>query len=196
VNDQGSCSGDGQGNTLTFAFTAASTSLFFNYVFASEEYNRYVGSEFNDIFSLTLTGDNYAGGVNLAKLPNGQDVSINTVNPLSNAGFFRNNNGEDIDGVTYPSLGLPIQYDGLTSVLTASATNLVVGSLYTLSFSISDVGDSGLDSAVFIQGGSVGVVTPPTSAVPEPASWAMMIFGFGVVGGAMRRRTAQKLGTA
>lgn len=29
-----------------------------------------------------------------------------------------------------------------------------------------------------------------SSAVPEPATWAMMIFGFGVVGSAMRRRTA------
>ena len=29
------------------------------------------------------------------------------------------------------------------------------------------------------------------AAVPEPASWAMMIAGFGLVGGAMRRRTAQ-----
>ncbi|MFW2829086.1 PEPxxWA-CTERM sorting domain-containing protein [Sphingomonas sp. ID0503] len=28
-------------------------------------------------------------------------------------------------------------------------------------------------------------------AVPEPASWAMMIAGFGLVGGAMRRRAAQ-----
>jgi hypothetical protein len=28
----------------------------------------------------------------------------------------------------------------------------------------------------------------PTPAVPEPASWAMMIAGFGLVGGAMRRR--------
>ncbi len=28
----------------------------------------------------------------------------------------------------------------------------------------------------------------PTSAVPEPATWAMMIAGFGVVGGAVRRR--------
>jgi hypothetical protein len=25
-------------------------------------------------------------------------------------------------------------------------------------------------------------------AVPEPATWAMMLVGFGVVGGAMRRR--------
>lgn len=33
------------------------------------------------------------------------------------------------------------------------------------------------------------------SAVPEPATWAMMIGGFGMIGGAMRRRTA-KLATA
>ncbi|QTD57656.1 PEPxxWA-CTERM sorting domain-containing protein [Parasphingorhabdus cellanae] len=26
------------------------------------------------------------------------------------------------------------------------------------------------------------------SAVPEPATWGMMIFGFGMVGGALRRR--------
>jgi hypothetical protein len=31
-------------------------------------------------------------------------------------------------------------------------------------------------------------VSALTSAVPEPASWAMMIAGFGVVGGALRRR--------
>ncbi|MDR6788218.1 hypothetical protein J2Y58_001576 [Sphingomonas sp. BE138] len=31
-------------------------------------------------------------------------------------------------------------------------------------------------------------VTPPTGAVPEPATWAMMILGFGVVGAALRRR--------
>ena len=28
----------------------------------------------------------------------------------------------------------------------------------------------------------------PTSAVPEPATWSMMIVGFGVIGGAVRRR--------
>lgn len=30
---------------------------------------------------------------------------------------------------------------------------------------------------------------PPPSGVPEPATWAMMIGGFGLVGGALRRRT-------
>lgn len=34
---------------------------------------------------------------------------------------------------------------------------------------------------------------PPTGAVPEPATWAMMIGGFGLVGGAMRRRARRGL---
>lgn len=38
-------------------------------------------------------------------------------------------------------------------------------------------------------GGYVDNIT--LSAVPEPASWAMMISGFGLVGGAMRRRTVR-----
>lgn len=31
-------------------------------------------------------------------------------------------------------------------------------------------------------------ISNPTSGVPEPATWAMMLLGFGAVGGAMRRR--------
>ncbi|GEM_PF-2289756 len=36
-------------------------------------------------------------------------------------------------------------------------------------------------------GGSSGG-NPPTGAVPEPDTWALLILGFGAVGGAMRRR--------
>ncbi|MBB3693287.1 FxDxF family PEP-CTERM protein [Sphingomonas sp. BK580] len=36
--------------------------------------------------------------------------------------------------------------------------------------------------------GGQATFTPISSAVPEPATWAMMIMGFGVVGYAMRRR--------
>ncbi|MEG8040834.1 PEPxxWA-CTERM sorting domain-containing protein [Sphingomonas sp. LR60] len=33
-------------------------------------------------------------------------------------------------------------------------------------------------------------VTPPAGPVPEPATWAMMILGFGLVGAAMRKRAS------
>ncbi|QKR99068.1 PEPxxWA-CTERM sorting domain-containing protein [Sphingomonas sp. CL5.1] len=37
------------------------------------------------------------------------------------------------------------------------------------------------------------IVPPPTGGVPEPATWAMMILGFGAVGGIMRRRRTTTL---
>lgn len=44
-------------------------------------------------------------------------------------------------------------------------------------------------SVAVILGGSGGSITrPPTGAVPEPGTWAMMLMGFGAVGFAMRRR--------
>jgi PEP-CTERM motif len=45
-----------------------------------------------------------------------------------------------------------------------------------------------VDNQFFFQQG-VDNVSITTAAVPEPASWALMIAGFGLVGGAMRRRT-------
>jgi hypothetical protein len=42
----------------------------------------------------------------------------------------------------------------------------------------------------------VTATSSAVAAVPEPASWAMMIAGFGLVGGAMRRRSGQVLATA
>lgn len=36
--------------------------------------------------------------------------------------------------------------------------------------------------------GILGSAAPPAGAVPEPASWALMIVGMGVAGGALRRR--------
>jgi hypothetical protein len=46
----------------------------------------------------------------------------------------------------------------------------------------------GIDSAALgIRGGSA-IGAPTTPPVPEPATWAMMLFGFGAVGFALRRR--------
>jgi hypothetical protein len=40
-------------------------------------------------------------------------------------------------------------------------------------------------------GGTSGIGLPVTGIVPEPATWAMMILGFGMIGGALRSRKAQ-----
>ena len=39
------------------------------------------------------------------------------------------------------------------------------------------------------QNGVVGTFAAPAGAVPEPGTWAMMLLGFGLVGGAMRYRS-------
>ena len=46
------------------------------------------------------------------------------------------------------------------------------------------------DNQGFFQAGLDNVSVTGSGAVPEPASWAMMLGGFGLVGGAMRRRSA------
>jgi hypothetical protein len=47
--------------------------------------------------------------------------------------------------------------------------------------------DEALSADRIAQIRSVGFPAVAPSAVPEPATWAMMVFGFGVVGGALRR---------
>jgi len=123
------------------------------YVFGSEEYTEYVGSQYNDVFGLFLDG------VNLALLPGGSTaVSINTVNGGLNSTFYRNN---EPFSANYES-----QYDGLTTVLTSLATGLNPGQEYALSFQIADRGDRILDSGVFLQAGSIK--DPVTDDVPAP----------------------------
>lgn len=160
-NSSTGCGGGGTTTSLKFDFTSDTGDVFFKYVFASEEYNEYVGSSFNDTFELLLNG------VNIALLPGGAGVvSINNVNNSTNSSFFRDNT----------VLGLDTQYDGLTTVLVAQATGLTLGSTNTFEFRISDLGDSILDSGVFIEAGTFSSSNP----VPEPAGIAL--FGLGLLG--------------
>lgn len=163
-NSSASCGGSGFTTSLKFDFTSDTGDVFFKYVFASEEYNEYVGSIYNDSFELLLNG------VNIALLPGGAGaVSINNVNNNVNSSFYRNNSGVG-------SLNLDTQYDGLTTVLIAQATGLTLGSTNTFEFRISDLGDSAWDSGVFIEAGTFSSTNP----VPEPAGIAL--FGLGLLG--------------
>lgn len=54
-------------------------------------------------------------------------------------------------------------------------------------------GGGGTGGFIGVGGGNIGGVgnapiSSPTSPVPEPSGWALMILGFGVVGGVMRRK--------
>jgi hypothetical protein len=171
---------------LEFDFTTEGGDLFFNYAFASEEYNEYTNSAFNDVFGFFLDGEN------IALIPGTTTpVAINNVNggnPLgtdaSNPELYNNN--ERSDGSPFN-----IEYDGFTDVFTAQAPGIGAGE-HTIKLAIADVGDSRLDSAVFIQGGTfsdqqtetVQATTfsdQPTQSVPEPLTGlgSGLAIGFG-----------------
>ena len=93
---------------LEFDFTTDTGEIFFNFVFASEEYNEYVNTVFNDVFGF------FVDGTNIALIPGTHTpISINTVNggrPLgvdaSNPELFNNNDAGEFD----------IEFDGFTDV--------------------------------------------------------------------------------
>ncbi len=95
----------------------------------------------------------------------------------------------------------PFNHGGLTSDTTFVTGNLVGGGTLTTTLTVGygfqtyNLNWSNLSSVTFsaLQGGSEylafdNLTYSAAGAVPEPATWALMILGFGAVGGAMRRR--------
>lgn len=145
---------------LEFDFVPQNGVITFQYVFSSDEYNEFVGSDFNDVFAFFLNGTNVAllPGTNIA-------VSINSVNqgnPIFGAGpsnpqYYVNNDLDDGGGA------INTEMDGLTVVLTIVAS-VNAGQTNHIKMAIADSGDDFVDSNVFIKAQSFADTHPPVAA--------------------------------
>ncbi len=151
---------------IEFDFIPSADFAEFQYVFASEEYCDYTGSEFNDVFGFFISGPGINGpftnaAENIALIPGtNTPVTINNVNHQANSSYYIPNVQQDEINSEVSCAGHPAavslvetQFDGFTTVLTAQA-NVQACETYHIKMVIADVTDSGWDSAVFLAANS------------------------------------------
>jgi hypothetical protein len=131
---------------LEFDFVPELDSIQLKYVFGSDEFPEYVGSDFKDIVGIFITGPEYPNPVNIATLPNGNQVSVNGID-TTQLYYINNGNG---DQSPYNQSEQYIQYDGYTTPLYAKSA-VTIGETYHLIIAIADVSDGILDSGIFIE---------------------------------------------
>lgn len=159
-------------SALTFDFEAGgeagtSVTCSFWYVFGSDEYDEYVGSNYNDVFGFFLDG------TNVATIPGTTTpVSINNVNGGTNSAFFTSN--DYTKGAT-----LATEMDGLTKPLFTEFT-VNAGEKHTMKLAIGDAGDAVLDSWVLLGGKTF---TNKPADVPEPGTTSLLIIGLATLMG-------------
>lgn len=163
--------------TYTFNITLGpdATGINIIYQFGSDEYPDYVGSAYNDAVGYFVSGPNITGKLNLAKLPNNNNTTINTINSgiqgyngtgdatngfdgTQGANYINNghtttvaSNGRYIqNNVTAPS-SVFVEHNGISKLISYSAYNLLPGQTYTFKIVLADAGDYDLNTGVFIQ---------------------------------------------
>jgi gliding motility-associated-like protein len=153
---------------IEFDFVPLGDTLRFNYVWGSEEYDGFVGSQFNDVFGFFISGPGISGpfqnnAMNIALVPGTTNVgvAINTINngngnagPCTACDYYNqldsdadswDNMDEDIHTNPYY-----IQFDGYTDVLTAMAV-VQCGLTYHIKLAVCDANDGILDSGIFLE---------------------------------------------
>ncbi len=149
---------------VEFDMETAGDSLNFDFVFASEEYPQFINN-INDAFGFFISGPGINGpfldsAINIAVLPDGvTPVSITNINngntnngPCKNCQFYVSNGTGDALEPQYTDNRV-VQYDGFTTVLTASHP-VIPCQKYHLKLVIADAKDRLQDSGVFLKQGS------------------------------------------
>ncbi len=170
--------------------------------------NSVYGSGANGSLPANVTGD----GQYIAYTQNGYEVRLNTANDPNttygahigdgyNGGSATFNWHDDGDNGQPTSITVSRVGGGLFNLSSfdyfTTGTLVATGGLSTLTLmgtgtsngtGFSKVNSVTFSSTGYTYNGLDNLVLSATSAVPEPATWALMILGFGAVGGAMRRR--------
>jgi gliding motility-associated-like protein len=177
--------------SIEFDFIPSGDSLAFNYVFASEEYNGFVCSQFFDVFGFFISGPGFNGpytnnAENIAKVPGTNlPVSMNTINNgISDGGIFcppggLNNAAYYVDN----SASQNFAPYGFTRTLTAQAT-VVCGATYHIKLILANGFDQSYDSWVFLEAESFTSNIPnfqianllPDSSVVEGCTTGQLVF--------------------
>jgi hypothetical protein len=163
---------------LTLTFYPSYSTISLDFIFGSEEYNEYVGSEFNDRIEIIVNGRN------CAKTPDGESFSVNTVNDRANFPplfatdglvdsanpelYVNNDPGKNSRKNPKASEDSFSQYqtemDGFTKLIRCTAA-VLPNEENTLVIGIVDKGDAKYDSWVFFRSNSL--ISPP-DPIPEP----------------------------
>ena len=162
---------------IEFDVVPSCSTLSIRYVFASEEYAEFVGTQFNDAFAFFVSGPNPSSGnyvnQNIAFVPStNTPITINTLND----GFKSQTDCNNGNGPTGPCQncayyvdncgGTTIRYDGFTVLVTASI-NVVPCATYHIIIAIADGADGFLDSGVFLEDQGVTCPLPPVAINPQ-----------------------------
>jgi len=117
------------------------STLHVNYVFASEEYPEYVGSNFNDVMVVRVDGKNCATVPGTT-----QAVAVNTINAETNSKYYVDN--------AAGAAGYSTTMDGLTVPLTCDVP-VTPGKAVTVQIAVADTSDHVYDSAVALVDGGI-----------------------------------------
>ena len=178
---------------LEFDFIPVGDTVSFRFVFGSEEYPEFVCSQWNDVFGFFLSGPGLSGpfqggAVNLALVPGSSvPIAINTINNgtpgvLGGGAFvcaasdpnWQSNSIYYVDNTG----GTTLQLDGFTVPL-AAGTRVQCGQTYHIKLALADAGDSSVDSAVLLEGGSFSSLGGVSVQIATPFGDGVLTEGCG-----------------
>lgn len=187
--------GDGSsntGNTYSFGTTASTDRALGSLASGSLESS--YGVLFTNALGSTITGFNIAYVGEQWRLGNSTDDGL-TFQYSTDATSLTNGTWTTISALNFAPLftsGTQGALDGNLAAnqrnLNAAISGLSIASGASFGFRWVDVNSSGSDHGLGVDNFSLQSTLATASAVPEPATWGMIILGFGALAGVVRRR--------